>query len=91
MNAKEVRALMRTSVDEIVEQTTEACAVLAKKGKTSIKVRKYGFENTLPTNERQLKILNKLRDLGFEAEHIIKNGQFWDSYLYVSWKEQENE
>ncbi|EUJ24741.1 hypothetical protein PGRAN_02560 [Listeria grandensis FSL F6-0971] len=91
MNAKEVRALMLTSVDEIVEETTEACAKLARKGKTSLKVRKYGFEDMLRTNEHQLKILNKLRELGFEAEHIRESGQFWDSYLYVSWKEQENE
>ncbi|WP_281368036.1 hypothetical protein [Listeria rustica] len=40
MNAKDVRALMLTSVDEIVEETTKACAELAMKGKTSIKVRK---------------------------------------------------
>lgn len=91
MNADDVRNLMPKSVDEIIEEITQYCAEEAKKGRFVYKTWNYGFGDSIDTDEKQKKIMEGLRDLGFKARHDVNFGQFVDARLLVSWGKEEDE
>lgn len=90
-SAEDVRRLMPKTPKAVVEDITEMCAKHAKKGKTSMKVRFYGFGDSKvyagELTDNQKEVMKELRELGYKTRIGSTVKQFVDVWLEVSWEE----
>ena len=91
-NAKDAHELSRLSDPaELVKTILVEIQEVARNGKYEYTTRSYGFggsdlydiESNYPVKIKE--VLKMLRELGFTAEIIIKECQFVDIFLLVSW------
>lgn len=85
--ASDIRKLMPKPMSQVLDDITERCAESAKKGNDTIRITDYDFGNAYELSTYQCDIIDELRDLGFNVEHVCETKQFVNMYLRVDWKE----
>lgn len=77
------------SADHILEEILNTIRKHAESGEFECKIRGFGFGNYYGSEddypERNKKVIQKLRDLGYTVEIGYESRQFVDIYLYITW------
>lgn len=90
MKAHEARKLTNARNPEVILDTIlKMIKVAAEQGKSSIKVREFGFgDGSLYSGDptmTQSTVIKELKKLGYTADIKVEEKQFVDIYLDISW------